>query len=64
MSNLEYGYINPPTQSSSSNNGIFGSDDVYDLLNDGKWALQTIERNVHYLLIPLEVEVVRSSLCN
>ena len=37
----KYGYISasPPTQSSSSNTGIFGTNDVRQLLEDGKWAL-------------------------
>ena len=33
MGTNEFGYVGAsPTQSSSSNNGVFGSDDVYDLL--------------------------------
>ena len=44
MGTNEFGYVGAsPTQSSSSNNGVFGSDDVYDLLSENKWALQTAD---------------------
>ena len=50
MGSNEYGYIgDTPTQSSSSNNGVFGSDDVYDLISENKWALQTVD--FEYLVI-------------
>ena len=50
MGSNEYGYIgDTPTESSSSNNGVFGSEDVYDLIDQGKWALQTID--VSYLVV-------------
>ena len=39
----EYGYIQDgPTQSSTSNSGVFEVNDVIDLLNQGKYALQTV----------------------
>ena len=51
MKSNEFGYIGAtPTQSSSSNTGIFSNDDVYNLINDDKWALQIVE-NVSYLVI-------------
>ena len=48
MSNLEFGYISPPTQSSASNTGVFSTDDVYDLITDEKYAknFQLIEEIV------------------
>ena len=50
MGTNEFGYVGAsPTQSSSSNNGVFGSDDVYDLLSENKWALQTAD--FEYLVI-------------
>ena len=51
MGTNEFGYVGAsPTQSSSSNTGVFGSDDVYDLIDEGKWALQIVQ-NVSYLVI-------------
>ena len=51
MSTNEYGYIGAgPTQSSSSNTGVFDNEDVYNLLDEGKWALQIID-GVSYLVI-------------
>ena len=50
MGTNEFGYVGASrTQSSSSNNGVFGSDDVYDLLSENKWALQTAD--FEYLVI-------------
>ena len=50
MGSNEYGYIgDTPTQSTSSNNGVFGSEDIYDLLAEDKWALQTFD--AEYLVI-------------
>ena len=43
----EYGYIPAsPTQSSSSNSGVFGVNDIVGLLTDGKYALQTFPAEV------------------
>jgi len=50
MKSNEYGYIgDTPTQSSSSNTGIFSNEDVYNLLGENKWALQTF--TTEYLVI-------------
>ena len=41
MKSNEYGYIgDTPTQSSSSNTGIFSNEDVYNLIGEDKWARQ------------------------
>jgi hypothetical protein len=46
----EYGYIQDgPTQSSSSNSGVFLVNDVVDLLNQNKYALQAF--SVSYLVL-------------
>ena len=46
----KYGYIGAvPTQSSSSNTGLFNMTDVFKLIEAGQWALQTID--VSYLVI-------------
>ena len=46
----EYGFIGAsPTQSSSSNTGVFEVNDVVELLDDSKWPLQTVD--VSYLVI-------------
>ena len=50
MGSNEYGYIgDTPTQSSTSNTGVFGSDDIYDLINSDQWALQPVA--LSYLVI-------------
>ena len=46
----EYGYIQDgPTQSNTSNSGVFLVNDVVDLINQGKYARQGF--NVQYLVI-------------
>ena len=46
----EYGYIQDgPTQSSSSNSGVFEVNDVVDLINQSKWTLQTAV--ISYLVV-------------
>ena len=46
----KYGYTGAkPTQSSSANSGVFGVNDMVELLNKGKFKLQTID--VSYLVI-------------
>ena len=50
MKSNEFGYIGAtPTQSSSSNSGVFSNEDVYNLINENKWALQDFV--VEYLVI-------------
>ena len=40
----KYGYTGAkPTQSSSSNSGVFGVNDVAELLNKGQYKLQLID---------------------
>jgi hypothetical protein len=46
----KYGFTGAkPTQSSSANTGVFGVNDMVELLNKGKFKLQTID--VAYLVI-------------
>ena len=46
----KYGYTgSKPTQSSSANTGVFGVNDVVELLNKGKFKLQTV--NIDYLVV-------------
>ena len=46
----KYGYTGAkPTQSNSANTGVFGVNDVVELLNKNKFKLQTID--VAYLVI-------------
>lgn len=47
----KYGYIgaNVPTQSSSSNTGVFSMTDVRNLINAGQWAKQGFQ--AQYLVI-------------
>jgi len=46
----KYGYIGAvPTQSSSSNAGLFNMTDVFKLLEAGQWALQSTD--ITYLAI-------------
>ena len=50
MATNDFGYVGAsPTQSNSSNTGVFGSEDVYDLIDQGKWARQDF--SVSYLVI-------------
>ena len=47
----KYGYTGAkPTQSSSSNSGVFGVNDVVQLLEANQWALQIVQ-DVSYLVI-------------
>ena len=46
----KYGYIGAvPTQSSSSNTGLFNMTDVFKLIEAGQWAQQTMD--VNYLVV-------------
>ena len=50
MKSNEFGYIGAtPTQSSSSLTGIFSNDDVYNLINEGKWASQDFFEKIGYV---------------
>ena len=52
MKSNEYGYIgDTPTQSSSSNTGIFSNEDVYNLISENKWAIQSFA--VSYLVVAI-----------
>ena len=50
MSTNEYGYIGAGhTQSNTSNSGVFDNEDVYNLIDEGKWALQPFD--IDYLVL-------------
>ena len=57
----EYGYIPAsPTQSSSSNSGVFGVNDIVGLLTDGKYALQILQAQVVALVHFQEVTLIKA----